>query len=98
MMELRAWRSCGAAVRLGRSLATAIIIPKTVETTASTPSGRRMPSSRRFLMRGLVFGPPPFVGRGRCVTSASVMLAVRAGEARGEGHAGGRHGLVEAAI
>src|SRR3954447_6499587 len=85
MIELRAWRSCWAAVRLGRSLATAIIIPNTVDTTASTPSGRRMPSSRSFLMRGL--GPPPFGGTGRGVTEVSVMRGPR-GTARREGPGG----------
>src|SRR3954453_22434281 len=76
--ELRAWRSCWAAVRLGRSLATAIIIPKTVETIARAPSGSRMPSSRSFLIRGRG-SVPPFGGTGRAVTSASLMLGVRAG-------------------
>src|SRR4051812_30931733 len=87
--ELRAWRSCWAAVRLGRSLATAIIIPKTVETIASAPSGSRMPSSRSFLIRGR--GPdPPFGGTGRAVTSASLMLGVRAGVRGGGGPCGRR--------
>src|SRR3954452_20882343 len=81
--ELRAWRSCWAAVRLGRSLATAIIIPKTVETIASAPSGSRMPSSRSFLIRGR--GPdPPFGGTGRAVTSASLIWeSARVGAKRG---------------
>src|SRR4051794_32118509 len=86
--ELRAWRSCWAAVRLGRSLATAIIIPKTVETIASAPSGSRMPSSRSFLIRGR--GPdPPFGGTGRAVTSASLMLGSAPG-GRGRGGPCGR--------
>src|SRR4051794_40197347 len=90
MIELRAWRSCWAAVRLGRSLATAIIIPKTVDTTARAPSGSRMPSSRSFLIRGRGPVPPSFGGRGKDVTSASLMLVSRAGDGAKEGPRGRR--------
>ena len=44
--------------RSGRSEATAIIIPKAVETSASSASGTRMASSRSFLTRGGVGGEP----------------------------------------
>jgi len=42
----------------GRSDATAIIIPKTVETKASIPSGTRMRASRTRFRRGRRRGPP----------------------------------------
>ena len=54
--ELLALWNSRAVSRLGRSLASAIIIPKMVETTASSTSGRTASSSRRFLTRGLPAG------------------------------------------
>ncbi len=42
----------------GRSEATAIIIPKTVETKASIPSGTRIRASRTRFRRGFRRGPP----------------------------------------
>ena len=41
--------TCGSCSSAGRSEATAIIIPKTVETTASSASGTRIASRRSFL-------------------------------------------------
>src|SRR3954464_8597260 len=87
--EVRAWRSCWAAVRLGRSLATAIIIPKTVETIARAPSGSRMPSSRSFLIRGRG-SVPPLRGSGRAVTSASLIWESARVGAKGGGPCGRR--------
>src|SRR4051794_33685398 len=48
--------TCGSCSSSGRSEATAIIIPKTVETTASTQTGSRIASSRSFFRRGLTRG------------------------------------------
>src|SRR5919198_1500238 len=57
--------------RSGRSDATAIIIPKTVETIASSVSGRKIASSRSFFIRGRTGGGP---GGGSWSPNNGVML------------------------